>query len=93
MLRQVKVVEKEARDLKDKLDKKTRQENKLIGDLEAEKLRWSQYKGTENVDNLKAQLRRAESSRAELAAVLMKILKREGLELSDVTKAKLPGLN
>ena len=93
MMKQLKIAEKELRDMKSRLQEKVENEDQLMSQLEEQKLKWSHYSGdVKELQVLKSQLNSSEKSRQELTGVLMKLLKRDGLELSDVLNSNGPSL-
>ena len=93
MLKQLKIAEKELRDMKTRFQDKVNNEDQLMSQIEEQKLKWSQYSGdVKELQVLKSQLESSEKSRQELSGVLMKLLKRDGLELSDVLNSNGPSL-
>jgi hypothetical protein len=85
MLKQLKIAEEELRHMKTRLQDKNDSEDMLMTQLEEQKLKWSQQSGDlKEMNLLRSQLETSEKSRQELSGVLMKLLKRDGLELKDV---------
>ena len=75
---QLDAAEASRKTFKHKFEVKCKSETLLVAELEAERLK-SVQSPADSVPALRAQLARAENSRAELAGVLLKILRREGL--------------
>ena len=51
-------------------------------------MRWSEFSGTGSVEEIREELKQSEEKRNQLGKILMKVLKRDGLDISQVSAAE-----
>ena len=75
-------IEQDVGHLKERLRTKARSEALLVQELEGAKHEFSEIAPHDSVEGLQNQMKRAEAARAEYAGVLLKILRKDGVEVA-----------